>query len=278
MKRELPIQVSHVNYLSHYGIKKVVAAIGVFDGLHLGHRKIFSELIDMAEEKNASPVIITFSPHPRTILYPNNDLPLIYSPERKAEILKEIGIKAIVTIPFTKEFASLPPEKFVKQYFLSNSVEVLGICVGNNWKFGSKGKGDKDLLFNFSQKYGFAFRAVKEAYLYNKPVSSTEIRKAIANGELEKANKMLGCTYKLRGINNRIYPIRRLNPKKSYYIIELYVEFGILPPLGDYSVKLELKNEQTTFVNAKVISGKKILIYSNEILSNKVIVFQIVNT
>ena len=102
----MPIEVSKLDELEQFGITKIVAAIGVFDGIHLGHREIIKELIKMSDEQSAAPVVITFFPHPRRVLYPDKPLRFLRTPAKKAKILGDLGIKAIVTVPFTLEFCS----------------------------------------------------------------------------------------------------------------------------------------------------------------------------
>lgn len=242
------IQVKHLDELANFGLQKIVVAIGVFDGVHLGHKKLIKKLLAMAKESDAEPVVITFYPHPKKILYPEKPLNYIYSPDKKTELLGDLGVKAVLTIPFSKNFAELSPDDFIKQLVTSRHIELLGICVGSKWKFGADAAGNAKTLHEFAEKYGFKFKAVKEAYLNGKIVSSTAIRTALANSEFELVNRMLGRSYYLTG--------RILKTKNGIKKTCLSIKFGILPHRGRYLISIN-KRIKTL---AHVISDHEIII------------------
>ncbi len=260
IKNNLPIQVTSLDLLSKYNITKAAVAIGVFDGVHLGHRQIIKELINISEEYNAAPVVITFSPHPRQVLFPEKKLRFLRSPEKKAEILGSLGVKGVVTIPFNSNFANLEPSDFIKKLVYSQKIELTGICVGTQWKFGVGAKGNEKTLKHFSEQYGFIFKSVKETHFNGKIVSSTEIRKALAKGNFNSANQMLNCKYIISGYTNCI---ENYQDKTNY---KVFIKYGVLPPKGTYRVYLNNENKE---VSLNVISETELTISSQYLKHHK---------
>jgi len=253
-----PVRVNNLNDLSAYGITRIAAAIGVFDGIHLGHRKIISELLTMSENLSAVPVVITFFPHPRQVLFPDRPLLFLRTPASKAEILGKLGVKAIITVPFTREFASLSPDCFIENFMHPKDVKLAGICVGSLWRFGAKGRGDSIFLNEYAKKFGFKFKAVTEKGWNDEKISSTEVRKALASGDFDSANYMLGEKYFVSGrITNRDCTTN-IHSENLY----IKIEFGVLPSKGLYSAYLN--RNKTKEVSIKVISKTEITININE--------------
>jgi len=228
------IDVSSFDALGAHGLAKVAVAVGVFDGVHLGHRKILDSLLTMAKAVKADPVAITFHPHPRELLNPDSPPSLLLPPEMKTRLLHEYGAKGVVTIPFTREFASLSPPEFVYDCLYSSRVEMKGICVGSNWRFGSGGAGNVEFLRERSKESGFAFESVDEISLKDgRPISSTSIRRAISSGDLELAKAMLGRNYSLYGT---VEKGRRIaGPELERPTANLKIRYGVLPPSGVYA-------------------------------------------
>ena len=142
-----------IESLAKDGFDRVAVAIGVFDGVHKGHQKLLNDLMEMSAKLNAKPVVLTFYPHPRQVLFPNDPLKLLVSREKKFELLAEAGIAAVVTLPFTSDFASMSPEDFLEKCLDSPEIEIAGICVGANWRFGADGKGDTKTLSAHSKSH-----------------------------------------------------------------------------------------------------------------------------
>ncbi len=227
------IDVNSISKLKEHGIKKAVVAIGVFDGVHIGHRHLLERLKSMAEKSSAVPVVLTFFPHPRQVLKPNENLLLLVSHPKKIELLHSAGIKAVVTFPFTKEFASLPASEFLETCLFDKNVEILGICVGQKWKFGNGGTGDVNLLANFARNQGMLFDPVEEYAINGETVSSSAIRRAISAGFLDKASLFLTRNHSLQGTVEHGYNIgaKVLNCPTA----NISVMSGILPPNGVYA-------------------------------------------
>lgn len=227
------INVSSLESLAQHGIKRISVAIGVFDGVHAGHQLLLKELVKIARETDSIPAVLTFYPHPRQVLYPNEPLLLLVSQEKKIELINSFGIKTVITFPFTKEFAESDAETFLRDCLYSPDVKLCGICVGGKWRFGTGGKGNINTLDSFSEKENIRFSAVDELSLKGHPVSSTAIRRAVTGGLLETARQMLGRPYSLTGkvehgdnIGAKVLDCPTAN---------ISVSHGIIPPKGVYA-------------------------------------------
>lgn len=236
------INVSALEELAQYNIRNAFLAIGVFDGVHLGHRKLLTELVEAAAKVDAVPVVMTFFPHPRQILHPGRHPVLLLPPMRKVELLHEYGAQAVVTLNFNAEFAALEPEDFLHQCLDCDDVALRGICVGSNWRFGAKGKGDAELLRQYADSGHFEFRSVSELTLNDGLiVSSTAIRRAVAAGRLDSAENMLGRRYHLCG--DIISGHGVAGSELAHPTANVDVEFGVMPPAGVYAANAYLNGQ-----------------------------------
>jgi riboflavin kinase/FMN adenylyltransferase len=227
------LNVTSLGALSEYGFKRVVIAVGVFDGVHIGHQLLIKRLLEMAKTEDAVPVALTFFPHPRNILQPDSPPALLMSPAKKVELLHSYGVEAVVTMPFSKDFASLSPEDFIRNCLSTPRIDLRGICVGSSWRFGSEGKGDVTTLEKFAEKGHFKFEAVEELLIGSEPVSSTAIRRAISSGLLERAAEMLGRNYRLGG---EVEAGRKIaGSTLEHPTANLHIRYGIVPPNGVYA-------------------------------------------
>ncbi len=181
------------------GAARVAVACGVFDGVHRGHRKILRSLLELASAKGAIPTVLTFDPHPRSVLAAFGSPPLLTEREQQLELLAECGIEAVVLVRFTREVAAWSATRFVRHCLLAEPGQLAGVCVGSKWRFGAGGEGDVGLLELFGRNHGFSVVSVPEFQWYGKPVSSTRIRARIQAGELSAANRMLGRCHAVRG-------------------------------------------------------------------------------
>lgn len=191
MTENIPLEVDKLSKLHDFGIDKVSAAIGVFDGIHLGHRAILSEIVKASEKNNSTPIVITFSPHPRQVLGIDKNIKFLRSQQQKLAILGSLGIKAVVTINFTTEIASMKPEKFIN-YLIGDSLSKLtAVYVGRRWRFGAGAIGTVHVLKDIAKEKGFEVFPVNEVHLDCGRVSSSAIRQALSDGNLELAREML---------------------------------------------------------------------------------------
>ena len=232
---DMPL-ISSLSQLPLFGIRKAVLAVGVFDGVHLGHLKLMKELTRLAGELGAYPVAVTFSPHPRSVLFPDSPPPLLTGNEEKANLLFRAGAKALVTLPFTRELADLTPEAFLEKYIFLPELEIAAVTVGKNWHFGAGGKGDCHFLEEESRKRNFIFSAVEEKLFQGEKefvISSTSIREAVKKGDLALARALLGRSYSLSGKIVKGY--RNAGRILKTPTANLLWKEGVLPPDGVYA-------------------------------------------
>lgn len=222
-----------VSELKQHGFRKIACAVGVFDGVHLGHQAVFRELIALAEQTQALPVVITFHPHPRTVLDPENAPSLLYPQKIKAQLIRSYGAKALVRIPFTKEFSELSPDEFLDHCLHADGIELTGVTVGSLWRFGKRASGGCDILRKRAETEGFLFRPVREVSLQGQIVSSTAIRKAMTDGKIDLVTAMLGRPYELFGTVEHGLGLAAEMLGAATANIE--PETGILPPFGVYA-------------------------------------------
>lgn len=227
------ISVDSLDALRNFGITKISIAIGVFDGVHCGHMRLLDELFSLCEQTDSEPVVLTFHPHPRKVLNPDSHPSLLISQHKKHRLMWDYGVKAVITLPFTKDFAMLLPEEFINRSFAASSVEIRGICVGKGWRFGRDGSGGVEILEKYAKDGHFDFRSVNEKEKNGKIVSSTFVRRAVASGFLEDAELMLGRRITLEG---HIIRGRKIAGKElSHPTANLKIDYGVLPPDGVYS-------------------------------------------
>ena len=229
--------------LAGYGVHDVVFAIGTFDGLHRGHLAVIRAMLEESRRLNATPAVLTFRPHPRAILTPENPPPLLMSPERRFGILASLGVKAEVSLEFTREFASLSPEDFLTRCLLSGPVRVRGICAGSRWRFGARGAGDVAFLEKRAEELGFVCRAVPEVRDERGDiVSSTRIREALAAGDVESAARGLGRRPAVSGVVVGGYGVA--GSALHCATANLDVRGGMLPGNGVYAAFAVVGNER----------------------------------
>ena len=228
--------------LADRGIRDVVFAIGTFDGLHLGHLAVMRAMLEESRRLNSAPAVLTFHPHPRAVLTPDNQPPLLMSRERKLSILASLGVRAVVTLPFTKEFAALSPEDFLTRCLISGPVRVRGVCVGSRWRFGARGAGDVGFLQKRAAELGFACLAVPETRDGQDIVSSTSIRAALSAGDVESAARCLGRRPAVSGVVVGGYGVAGSTLRCA--TANLDVRCGMLPANGVYAAFASVGGER----------------------------------
>lgn len=219
----------------------VVLGLGVFDGVHQGHRKIIRELVEMGKRTGAVPVAVTFIPHPREILGAPPLPRLLLPPEERFRRLREAGAEAVGIIDFSRRIADTPPADFVEG-LLTIEPPVRGVCVGLRWRFGREGKGDTRFLARELGRRGVDFAAVPELQLNGTVISSSGIRECIAAGDLAGAAEMLGTAPCLYG---EVVPGCGVAGAKLHApTANLRIEFGVLPPDGVYVGRVEVEGRR----------------------------------
>ncbi|WP_333653621.1 bifunctional riboflavin kinase/FAD synthetase [Dissulfurispira sp.] len=187
--RELPNRLDYPN---------PVVTIGNFDGVHIGHQKIFRCVVEKAKEIHGTPMAITFDPHPVRVLAPERGLKILTTFEDKANLISSAGIKVLICIGFSREFAKADPDEFIKD-MLGNKLGVKWVTVGHNYAFGKGKKGTTSLLRRRGKKYGFGVSVVRYAKVYDDIVSSSRVRSLLLRGRVCEASKMLGRAYHIEG-------------------------------------------------------------------------------
>lgn len=179
------------------GFSNTCVTIGNFDGVHLGHQQLFGEVARRAQLRKGQSVAVTFDPHPLQVLRPDG-IKLISNCEQKLELVEMAGIDAMLVIPFTKEFATTTAEYFVDEILL-NRLGMKELVVGYDYAFGKNRAGNITFLKQQGKAKGFEVTVVDAYYLEETLVSSTQIRKLLAEGDMVAARRLLGRSYQIRG-------------------------------------------------------------------------------
>jgi riboflavin kinase/FMN adenylyltransferase len=176
----------------------VFLAIGVFDGVHLGHQAVISTSTGHATAVSGTPVVVTFDPHPEKILRPDKAPHLLTATPHKIALIRALGVRHLLIISFDKHFAATEPEDFVQQ-LVQHSEPLREICVGHEWSFGRNRRGNLQLLEKLGTQFDFKVVGIPPVSVNGEIVSSTTIRRAIEAGDLKKAATMLGREYTILG-------------------------------------------------------------------------------
>ena len=182
--------------------KNAVITIGNFDGVHIGHQALFHEVIERAADIDGTSIAMTFEPHPLRVLQKNSLPPLITVYEQKNELIERTGIDVLICIPFTREFASLSAEAFIKDLLVAK-IGMRVIVVGKDYTFGRNREGNLSVLKSYASELGYEVIVaewIKAEREVADRISSTKIRELIMAGEVEPARKMLGRHYQIRGL------------------------------------------------------------------------------
>jgi len=175
-----------------------VVTIGNFDGVHIGHRKILSALLEKAAEKSGDPVVITFSSHPRKILNPEMPIKIITTTDEKVNAIYDFGIPNIILLNFTRQMAEMHAIEFYNE-ILVGKLDAKYLVIGYDHAFGKNREGNYDFLSELSSSTGVEITRIEEEDRYKHPISSTWIRREIESGNITKANTLLGWKYTLSG-------------------------------------------------------------------------------
>ena len=238
-----------------------ILTLGTFDGVHKGHQKILRKLNSEAKKNKLKSIVLTFFPHPRTVLNPKSTLRLINTIKERTELFEKSKIDILITHPFDKNFSELSPQKFVKD-ILVEKLNIKKILIGYDHRFGKNRKaGIKDLK-KFGLKYDFEVIEIGVQEQNNVSISSTKIRKSIENGNINKAKSYLGYDFSIEGevikgnaIGRTIgFPTANLNieedyklvPKRGVYLIKTFLDNKKVFGMMNIGVKPTLKIDQET--------------------------------
>ncbi len=246
-------------------LSNAIVTTGTFDGVHVGHKKIISRLQSLAHTSNGETVILTFHPHPRLVLFPDdNDLRLLSTQEEKIELLKNLGIQHLVIIPFDKAFSRISSLDFVRS-ILVKQIGAKKLVIGHDHHFGRNREGSFEHLKEFGPLYGFDVEEIPVQDVDHVAVSSSKIRQALVEGNIKVANEYLGYQYGLNGIvvrgnqrgrsidfptaNIRVSEPRKLFPAIGVYAVKVKVNartyngmmnIGHRPTIGGGDITLEV--------------------------------------
>lgn len=211
-------------------------AVGFFDGVHLGHRKVIENAIACAHRLNGSAWVLTFSVHPLQLLHPREIPDLLTSTRHKLRLLRKIGVDACLAMDFTPALAETTPADFVGQ-LQAGIPELRGISVGRNWKFGKNRGGNAEMLAELAADLNMQTSITDPVLWQNEPVSSTRIRSCVSAGNIQDAKAMLGRTFSILG---KVEHGRGTGRKLGYPTANVAVEGEALPPHGVYAVRAEV--------------------------------------
>ncbi|MDT3959641.1 bifunctional riboflavin kinase/FAD synthetase [Staphylococcus kloosii] len=235
------IEVTHPIQEDQFIKEPVAMAFGFFDGMHKGHAKVFDTLIQKAEESNLKKAVMTFDPHPSVVLNPERKRTDYLTPiEDKLDIIEQYGIDYCIVINFSSKFADVSAEDFVNHYILKNN--VVKIIAGFDFTFGKFGKGN---MMTLSELDECETTIVSKLEIESEKISTTEIRRALKEGDLTKANEELGYRYQIKGTvvqgekRGRTigFPTANVQPSGDY----------VLPKKGVYAVSMKIGAEEKIY-------------------------------
>ena len=212
--------------------KGAVISFGVFDGVHIGHQALIQRLLNRAKELGVESVILTFDPHP-ALSTKGKAPPSITNIEKKIELLKSYGVDRVIVEDFNDQFSQLSPEEFVRD-ILVGKLHAKNIVVGYDCAFGKDRAGDKWLLLDLGDKYDVPVDIIEPYSLDGEAVSSTRLRNAIQQGDLEMAKKLLGRFYSISGV---VVAGKGVGHKIGRATANIQTQNEVLPPYGVYAVK-----------------------------------------
>ncbi|MCR9064542.1 MAG: bifunctional riboflavin kinase/FAD synthetase [Cytophagales bacterium] len=223
-------------------LKNAVVTSGTFDGVHLGHHKIISMLKAAAKERNGESVVITFWPHPRLIIAPNDQkLKLLSTLDEKIELLEELEIDHLIVLPFTREFSELSSENYVEDILISG-IGTKTLVIGYDHRFGKNREGGFDYLKKNADRFKIDLIEIPRQEIDNLTISSTKIRKALTQGNISTATGLLGKPYSFEGL---IKKGRQLGRTIGFPTANVHVskKYKLIPSNGVYAVNVYLRDK-----------------------------------
>jgi riboflavin kinase/FMN adenylyltransferase len=224
-------------------LDNAVVTIGTFDGVHLGHQKIIGKLVEEAVKTNGETVILTFFPHPRMILHPeDHQLKLINNMTEKAALLSSLGVNHLIITPFTRDFSNLSPENYIKD-ILVDKIGTKTIIIGYDHRFGKDRSGSLKELQHFSTAFNYKVEEIPEQDINDVTVSSTKIREAILAGDVKTAHAFMGHPFSLTG---KVIKGDQIGRTLGYPTANLFIEenYKLIPSDGIYAVEVFIKKNR----------------------------------
>lgn len=221
------------------GIPYPVVAIGVFDGLHLGHQKILEGIVTRARERNGTSILLSFTPHPQKVISSGDAPRLLQTSEQKREILRRIGIDFYIRLPFTRRLSLFSPEEFVAKVL--GPINVREVHVGQNFRFGHRRSGSFETLQELGAEYSFRVFGVDAVQFRGRRISSTRIRHLLEGGRVELAARLLGRPYEIRGT---VIRGSRIGTDLGFPTANIKSENELTPGTGIYAGRVILNGER----------------------------------
>lgn len=230
---------------SYKNDRSCVVTIGTFDGVHLGHKAILDRLVTTAKQNKLDSVLLTFFPHPRMVLQQDFQIRLINTINERKELLEKTGLDHLVVHPFTMEFSRLNASEFVRD-FLVNKLHAKKIIIGYDHRFGRNRNATIEDLKEYGVTYGFEVIEIGVQQMNEVAVSSTKIRKAVKDGNIERANSFLGYSFMLSG---SIIEGRGIGKTLDFPTANLQVDedYKLIPAMGVYIVR--------SLIDGKIVYG-----------------------
>ncbi len=235
-----------------------IGTIGNFDGLHQGQRAILDLVVARARETGRNAVLVTFDPHPMSVLRPGETVPRLTTPQQKERLLDQAGLDVVLVVRFTEEFSQTPARAFVRE-FLHDRLRLEEIYVGNGFVFGHRREGDMVLLRQLGDDFGFKAFGVEEVLFQGERISSTRIRQALVEGRVEDAAEMFGRPYAVTGIVARG---ERMGQRLGWPTVNLEPDNELLPLDGVYTGRVHFPSFPATF-DCVINIGTRPTVYEN---------------
>lgn len=258
--------------------RKTIVTVGMFDGLHVGHRHLLACLMEQSRARNLEPVVVTFDSHPRSVLFPETPMALLSTCGERMRLLEDIGVPTVVLVRFTRETASLSACRFAER-FLCRKLGMRTLLLGYDNSFGSKSDNDFAQLPQLAERYGFDIVRDSAVILDGVEVSSTKIRRALQEGNLRRANAMLGAPYSVAGhvvhgrhIGTGIgFPTANIEPDElckmlpaaGVYALRATVDGAVWPAMANLG-------EQPTFDGKKTVLEVNMIGFEGDIYGKKI--------
>ncbi|WP_026896836.1 bifunctional riboflavin kinase/FAD synthetase [Daejeonella oryzae] len=236
-------------------LNRAIVTIGTFDGVHVGHQKIINRLCEVARTNGGESVILTFFPHPRMILHPEDEnIKLISTIQEKADLIQSLGVDHLIITPFTRDFSNLSAEEYIRNV-LVEKIGTRQIIIGYDHRFGKDRQGGLKDLQNYSAIYHFGVEEIPEQDIHDVAVSSTKIRNALLAGDVKTASDFLGYPFHVSG---KVIKGDQIGRKIGFPTANLFVEetYKLIPSDGIYAVSVEIKSQTTNSeIPAKILKG-----------------------
>ena len=220
-------------------VPNAIVTIGTFDGVHRGHQAILKNMVNRAKETDGESVVVTFYPHPRQVLSHDAGIRFISTQEEKIQHLEALGIDNLIIIKFTKEFAAISSEDFIKDYIVKN-IQPAILVIGYDHHFGKGRSGDFSMLYELGNQYHFKVEKIQEQDVDDMAVSSTKIRHFLEDGDIHHANLLLGYEFSYTG---KVIHGQQVGQKMGYPTanIDVAEEFQLIEKPGVYATYVDFE-------------------------------------